>query len=197
MKNVKKNKHKECPTYLRKVKESWLTEQDVSQEHGPAGQHFDLIFTEMMAPQESTKVPGVKEDQVMIHGVTMENNNELSGQTETYCCSSTERTTDWAMTKQFGSTMPSSPHIFAAQGKRKHFSTVRTLCKGCAAAGFNSLADQCHSTSAPHQQCRFWSALWWGWASQHLERCTLWKWWPHLFLYLQHRKRNSSYLWAL
>lgn len=73
VRKVKKNKKKTTkarPTYLWKVEESWLTEQDVSQEHGAAGQHFDLIFTEMMAPQESTKVPGF-EDEVMGNAVTM------------------------------------------------------------------------------------------------------------------------------
>lgn len=45
-------------THLREVEESRLTEQDVSQEHGATSQHFNLVFTEMMAPQEFTKVPG-------------------------------------------------------------------------------------------------------------------------------------------
>lgn len=43
--------------YLREVEESRLAEQDVSQEHGAAGQYLNLVFTIMMAPQELTKVP--------------------------------------------------------------------------------------------------------------------------------------------
>jgi len=46
------------PAHLREVEERRLTEQDVSQEHRAAGQHFDLVFTEMVAPQELAKVPG-------------------------------------------------------------------------------------------------------------------------------------------
>lgn len=45
------------PIYLREVEESRLAEQDVSQEHRAAGQHLNLVFTVMMAPQELTKVP--------------------------------------------------------------------------------------------------------------------------------------------
>lgn len=44
--------------HLREVEEGRLTEQDVSQEHGATSQHFNLVFTVMMAPQELTKVPG-------------------------------------------------------------------------------------------------------------------------------------------
>lgn len=45
-------------THLREVEKSWLTEQDVSQEHRATSQNFNLVFTEMMAPQEFAKVPG-------------------------------------------------------------------------------------------------------------------------------------------
>lgn len=48
-------------THLREIEESWLTEQDVSQEHGATRQHFNLVFTEMMAPQEFSKVPETEE----------------------------------------------------------------------------------------------------------------------------------------
>lgn len=44
-------------THLREVEESRLAEQDVSQEHRATCQHFNLVFTVMMAPQEFTKVP--------------------------------------------------------------------------------------------------------------------------------------------
>lgn len=46
------------PTHLREVEESRLTEQDVSQEHGATRQHFNLVFTEMVTPQEFKKVSG-------------------------------------------------------------------------------------------------------------------------------------------
>lgn len=45
-------------TNLREIEESRFAEQDVSQEHRATSQHFNLVFTEMMAPQEFTKVPG-------------------------------------------------------------------------------------------------------------------------------------------
>lgn len=44
-------------THLGEVEEGRLAEQDVSQEYGATSQHFNLIFTVMMAPQELTKVP--------------------------------------------------------------------------------------------------------------------------------------------
>lgn len=44
-------------THLGEVEEGRLTEQDVGQEHGAARQHFNLVFTIMMAPQELNKVP--------------------------------------------------------------------------------------------------------------------------------------------
>ena len=45
-------------THLGEIEESRLAEQDVRQIHRAAGQHLDLVFTEMMAPQELSKVPG-------------------------------------------------------------------------------------------------------------------------------------------
>lgn len=128
------------PTHLREVEESWLTEQDVSQEHRAARQHFNLVFTEMMAPQEFTKVPGNERTsgrwmqplekmsrrrswqrtpvalQSLCQNITAGELPPLDyRQTETHCCSKMLKTTDCAMTKQFGSTMPSSPHILATQ----------------------------------------------------------------------------------
>lgn len=44
--------------HLGEVEEGRLTEQDVGQEHGAASQHFNLVFTVMMATQELSKVPG-------------------------------------------------------------------------------------------------------------------------------------------
>lgn len=43
--------------YLRKIKEGWLTEEDISQVNSPTGQHFNLVFTEMVTSQKLTKVP--------------------------------------------------------------------------------------------------------------------------------------------
>lgn len=49
---------RERDTYLGEVEEGRLTEQDVGQEHGAASQHFNLVFTVVVAPQKLTKVPG-------------------------------------------------------------------------------------------------------------------------------------------
>lgn len=49
---------REKDAHLGEVEEGRLTEQDVGQEHGAASQHFNLVFTVMMTPQELAKVPG-------------------------------------------------------------------------------------------------------------------------------------------
>lgn len=55
----------------------------------------------------------------------------------TYCWSMMEKTTDCAMTKQFGSTCPSSPQIFAGKSKKKkeksyiYTISTETLIKNC------------------------------------------------------------------
>lgn len=48
---------RKCRLYLREIKEGWLTEENVSQVNSSAGQHFNLVFTEMVTSQKLTKVP--------------------------------------------------------------------------------------------------------------------------------------------
>lgn len=48
---------RKCRLYLREIKEGWLTEENVSQVNSSTGQHFNLVFTEMVTSQKLTKVP--------------------------------------------------------------------------------------------------------------------------------------------
>lgn len=49
---------RERDAHLGEVEEGRLAEQDVGQEHGATSQHFNLVFTVMMTPQELAKVAG-------------------------------------------------------------------------------------------------------------------------------------------
>lgn len=118
----KKKKRKIGPTHLWEIEEGWLTEQDVSQEDRATRQNFNLVFTEMVTPQEFSKVPGNRRGSGRQRQPLWRRTHWKlkEKKTATHCCSSMEKTTDWAMTKQFGSTMPSSPQILAEwKDKRK------------------------------------------------------------------------------
>ncbi len=115
--------------------------------------------------------------------------------------------TDCAMTKQFGSTMPSSPQILAAQRTDRSIAleTALSFKDGWLTVFLwlklenikywiwfrkkkQKTSKFLSALTISHQRCRFWSVLWWESASQRLERCTWWRWLPHLSLYLKTKK---------